>query len=185
MSGATAAAAKRGVGLIFTATKSRLSVISRSVSNVRKTYANKHESSVLAELKSRGLRPADYLFEGTTKTATLRQPERFLKTSRIWTALQKVYFLYMAGYMNEVVASALSTGKRLTDMEKSSVPLDAVTAFGHSICDECLKYGDFEKGKFQQSMQEFLNQAKTGKEHFDRDTLVHDVYYALLITAEV
>ncbi|KAH7287843.1 hypothetical protein KP509_32G077200 [Ceratopteris richardii] len=163
MSGATAAAAKRGVGLIFTATKSRLSVISRSVSNVRKTYANKHESSVLAELKSRGLRPADYLFE----------------------ALQKVYFLYMAGYMNEVVASALSTGKRLTDMEKSSVPLDAVTAFGHSICDECLKYGDFEKGKFQQSMQEFLNQAKTGKEHFDRDTLVHDVYYALLITAEV
>lgn len=156
-------AAKKGVGLLFSATKSGLSVLSGSVTKARKTYASKHESSVLAELKNRGLRPADYLFE----------------------ALQKVYFLYMAGYKNEVVASALYAGKRLTDMEKSSVPLDVVTAFGHSVCDECLKYGDFEKGKFQQSMQDFLNKARTGKEHFDRDSLVHDVYYAVLITAEL
>ncbi|MCO5558393.1 hypothetical protein L7F22_011974 [Adiantum nelumboides] len=163
MSGTAAVAAKKGVGLLFSATKSSLSALSVSVSKARKTYGSKHESSVLAELKNRGLRPADYLFE----------------------ALQKVYFLYMAGYKNEVVASALSTGKRLTDIEKTSVSLDVVTAFGHSVCDECLKYGDFEKGKFQQSMQDFLNKARTGKEHFDRDSLVHDVYYAVLITAEL
>ncbi|KAI5066933.1 hypothetical protein GOP47_0017461 [Adiantum capillus-veneris] len=163
MSGTAAVAAKKGVGLLFSATKSGLSALSGSMNKARKTYASKHESSVLTELKNRGLRPADYLFE----------------------ALQKVYFLYMAGYKNEVVASALNTGKRLTDMEKSSVPLDVVTAFGHSICDESLKYGDFEKGKFQQSMQDFLNKARTGKEHFDRDSLVHDVYYAVLITAEL
>ena len=53
------------------------------------------------------------------------------------------------------------------------------------MCDECLKYGDFEKGKFQQSMQDFLTKARTGKEHFDRDALVHDVYYSVLVTAEV
>eukprot|EP00250_Pteridium_aquilinum_P012020 c20458_g1_i1 orf=199-969(-) len=164
MSGTGAAvAAKKGVGLLFSATKSGLSVLSGSVSKARKTYASKHESSVLAELKNKGLRPADYLFE----------------------ALQRVYFLYMAGYKNEVVASGLQAGKRLTEMEKSSIPLDAVTAFAHSVCDECLKYGDFEKGKFQQSMQDFLNKARTGKEHFDRDTLVHDVYYAVLIAAEM
>lgn len=161
--GTAAVAAKKGVGLLFSATKSGLSVLSGSVSKARKTYASKHESSVLAELKSKGLRPADYLFE----------------------ALQKVYFLYMAGYKHEVVASALQAGKRLTDIEKTSVPIDVVTAYGHSVCDECLKYGDFEKGKFQQSMQDFLNKARTGKEHFDRDSLVHDMYYAVLITAEM
>lgn len=161
--GSAAIAAKKGVGLLFTATKSGLSVLSSSVNKARKTYASKHEGSVLAELKNRGLRPAEYLFE----------------------ALQKVYFLYMAGYKNEVVASALQAGKRLTEIEKSSVPLEVVTAYGHSVCDECLKYGDFEKGKFQQSMQDFLNKARTGKEHFDRDTLVHDMYYAVLITAEM
>ena len=58
-------------------------------------------------------------------------------------------------------------------------------AFGHSVCDECLKYGDFEKGKFQQSMQDFLTKGRTGKDHFDRDSLVHDIYYSVLVTAEV
>lgn len=162
MSGSAAVAAKKGVGLLVSATRSGLSALSGSVSKAKKGYATKHESSVLAELKNKGLSPADYLFE----------------------ALQKVYFLYMAGYKHEVVASALQAGKRLTDMEKDSVPIDVVSAFGHSVCDECLKYGDFEKGKFQQSMQDFLNKSRMGKEHFDRDSLVHDIYYAVLIAAE-
>ena len=72
-----------------------------------------------------------------------------------------------------------------SDAEKSSIPLDVVSVFGHCVCDESRKYGDFEKGKFQQSMQDFLTKARTGKEHFDRDALVHDVYYSVLVTAEV
>lgn len=163
MSGTAAIAAKKGVGMLLNATKTGLSALSVGVSKARKGYATKHESSVLAELKDKGLSPADYLFE----------------------ALQRVYFLYMAGYKHEVAAVALQAGKRLADMEKSSVPIDAVTAFGHSVCDECLKYGDFEKGKFHQSMQDFMNKARMGKEHFDRDSLVHDVYYAVLVTAEI
>lgn len=162
MSGTAAVAAKKGYGMLLSATKSGLSALSVSVSKARKGYASKHESSVLAELKNKGLSPADYIFEG----------------------LQRVYFLYLAGYKHEVAAVALQAGKRLTDMEKSSVPLDVVTAFGHSVCDECLKYGEFERGKFHQSMEDFLNKARMGREHFDRDALVHDIYYALLVSAE-
>ena len=39
------------------------------------------------------------------------------------TALQKVYFLYMAGYKHEVVATALQAGKRLVIHYISSLRL--------------------------------------------------------------
>eukprot|EP00249_Psilotum_nudum_P014527 c24865_g1_i3 orf=309-899(-) len=90
----------------------------------------------------------------------------------------------MAGYKHEVAAAAQQAGKRLTNGEKGSVPLEAVIIFGHAACEECLKYGDFEKGKFQQTMQDLLNKSRMGKSHFDRDTLVHDVYYAILVVVE-
>eukprot|EP00249_Psilotum_nudum_P014528 c24865_g1_i4 orf=293-577(-) len=84
-------AAKKGVGMLVNATKSGISVLSTGVSKARKGYAVKHENSVLAELKNKGLSPADNLFE----------------------ALQKVYCLYMAGYKHEVAAAAQQAGKRL------------------------------------------------------------------------
>lgn len=163
MSGTAAVAAKKGVGMFLSATKSSFSVLSVGVNKARKGYASKHESSVVAELKKKRLSPAEYIFE----------------------ALQKIYFLFMAGYKHEVAAVALQAGKRLTDMDKSSVPVDVVTTFGHSVCNECLKYGDFDKGKFHQSMQDFMNSARMGKEHFDRDSLVHDIYYSVLVAAEM
>ena len=73
-------------------------------------------------------------------------------------------------------------GQHLTDREKSSVPLDVVLLLGNSVCNECKKYGDFEKGKFSQSMQDFLTKSRAGKDHYDRDSIVHYIYYALQFT---
>ena len=56
--------AKKGVGMLLSATKSGLSALSVTVNKARKSYANKHESNVLAEFKNKGLKPEDYLFEG-------------------------------------------------------------------------------------------------------------------------
>ena len=65
------------------------------------------------------------------------------------------------------------------------MPIDVVGIFSSAVCGECLKYGDLEKGKFQQGVQDFINKTRIGKEHFDRDGLVHDIYYAVLIVTEV
>lgn len=72
-----------------------------------------------------------------------------------------------------------------TEPEKSSVPLDAVLLTGNVLCDEALKFGNFEQGKFVKGMQDFLNKSRMGKDHYDRDTLSHDFYYAMLYVSEV
>ena len=75
-------------------------------------------------------------------------------------------------------------GQCLIDRENSSVPLDVVSLLGNSVCNECKKYGDFEKGKSSQSMQYFLTKLRAGKDHYDRDSIVHDIYYVVLFTLE-
>lgn len=156
------AAAKKGVGLLFNATKSGLSSLSSGINKTRKAYVSKHEADVLAELNKSGVSPSELIFK----------------------VFQRLYFLYMAGYKHELVAAAQMAGKRLTDTAKSSVPLDAVTILGNSVCNECSKYGDFEKGSFYQGMQDFLAKSRMTKDHYDRESVVHDVYYAVLIAAE-
>ncbi|KAH8957133.1 hypothetical protein BDL97_07G076400 [Sphagnum fallax] len=89
-----------------------------------------------------------------------------------------------AGYKHEVHAASLQSAKRLTDGERSTVPLDAILVLGAAMSDEVLKYGDFEKGKLLQGMQDLMNNLRMGKEHYDRDSLSHDVYYAILFIAE-
>ncbi|KAH9304119.1 hypothetical protein KI387_008523 [Taxus chinensis] len=153
-----AAAAKKGVGFL----KSGISVLSSGFNKAKKEYANNHEASVLAELRQKGFSPSDLLFQ----------------------AFQRLYFLYLAGYKHELVAAAQMAGKRLTDSEKSTAPLDVVALLGNAVGNECKKYGDFEKGKFYQSMQDILNKSRVSKEHHDRDSIVHDIYYAVLFTVE-
>lgn len=72
-----------------------------------------------------------------------------------------------------------------TDPEKSTVPLDVVTVFGGVLFEESLRYGEFQKNVVVQGMQDFLNKSRMGKDHYDRDSIAHDVYYAVLICAEV
>ncbi|GLJ28675.1 hypothetical protein SUGI_0565010 [Cryptomeria japonica] len=154
----SAAAAKKGVGLL----KSSFAVLSSGFNKAKKEYASSHEVSVLAELRQKGLSPSDLIFQ----------------------ALQRLYFLYLAGYKHELVAASQLAGKRLTDSEKSTAPLDVVSLLGNSVSNECKKYGDFEKGKFYQSMQDILNKSRVSKDHFDRDSIAHDIYYAVLFTVE-
>jgi hypothetical protein len=53
------------------------------------------------------------------------------------------------------------------------------------MSEESLKYGEFQKGSILQGLQEYMNMSKMGKDHYDRDSLVHDLYYAILICSEV
>ncbi|KAJ7539419.1 hypothetical protein O6H91_11G091800 [Diphasiastrum complanatum] len=162
MSGSPATAAKRGVGILFSATKSGLSAFSSGISKARKGFANKHETGVLDELRKMGLTPADHLYE----------------------AFMRLYYLYLAGYKHELVSAGQQAGKRLTEVEKSSVPLEAVILLGHAVYEETLTYGDFQKGKYFQGIQEFMIKSNMGKDHVDRDSISHDIYYAVLIAAE-
>ena len=72
-----------------------------------------------------------------------------------------------------------------TDIERSTIPLETILCIGAAVFDESLKYGDFQKGKLFQGLQDFLNKSRMGSNHFDRDALSHDVYYAALYLAEV
>lgn len=72
-----------------------------------------------------------------------------------------------------------------TDSEKTTVPIDVVVVLGGVLMEETLKYGEFQKSAIVQGMQDFLNKSRMGKDHYDRDSVAHDVYYAVLILAEV
>lgn len=72
---------------------------------------------------------------------------------------------------------------KLADHEKSSVPPEAVAALGGVLADVAASYGDFSKGSWL-GLQDFLNSTRMGKDHFDRDNLVNDFYFAVLYLVE-
>lgn len=57
-------AAKKGLGMMFSASKAAASAISAGVQKVRQGYANKHELGVLNELRAKGLAPVEHLVLG-------------------------------------------------------------------------------------------------------------------------
>ena len=71
------------------------------------------------------------------------------------------------------------------DPEKSTVPLDMTMTLAGSMSDEALKFGNFQKSSILQGLQEYLNMSRMGKDHYDRDTMVHEFYYAILMCSEV
>ncbi|XP_024402083.1 uncharacterized protein [Physcomitrium patens] len=156
------AIAKKGLAFIKSAAKTGAAAFSQGVATVRKGYATKHEADVLSDLKSQGLHPAEHLH----------------------AALRKLNYLYLSGYKHELQAVAQQAAKRLTDPERSTVPLDSLLCMSSAICEESLKHGDFNQGKLFQGFQDFLNKAKMGSNHFDRDKLSHDLYYSTLYIVE-
>lgn len=72
-----------------------------------------------------------------------------------------------------------------TDVARSTVPLDALMCMGAAVYAESLKVGDFQQGTVFQGLQDFLNKARMGSNHFDRDKLSHDLYYSTLYIVEV
>ncbi|CAK9858055.1 unnamed protein product [Sphagnum jensenii] len=158
----TGAMAWKGFGKMMTASKSGMAVLSSGLSKMKKSYATKHEADVVSGLKNKGVHPRELLF----------------------AAMQRLDYLSLAGYNSEITAVSQQAAKRLTDVEKSSVPLDAVIVLGGAMSEESMKYGDFQKGSILQGLQEYMNMSKMGKDHYDRDSLVHDFYYAILICSE-
>lgn len=154
--------ALKGLGMMMSASKQGMAALSTSLSKVRKSYANKHEADVLAELRKRGVPPSEILFQ----------------------AMQKLDYLSLAGYKHEVIVVSQQTAKRLLDPEKSTVPLDMTMTLAGSMSDEALKFGNFQKSSILQGLQEYLNMSRMGKDHYDRDTMVHEFYYAILMCSE-
>lgn len=58
------AIAFKGLGMMLSASKQGMAALSGGLDKVRKQYATKHEADVLAELKKKGLRPRDTLYQG-------------------------------------------------------------------------------------------------------------------------
>jgi hypothetical protein len=156
------AIAFKGLGMMLSASKQGMSALSGGLNKVRKQYATKHEADVLAELKRKGMRPNDVLFQ----------------------ALQKLDYLSLAGYTHEVTLVSQQLAKRLLDPEKSTVPLEMVLVLGGAMSDEALRFGDFQKSSVLQGLQEYINMSRMGKDHYDRDTMVHEFYYAILLCSE-
>ena len=69
------------------------------------------------------------------------------------------------------------------EFEKSSVPLECVLAAGEVLVDAAHKYGDFSKSTWL-GVGDFLNSSRMGKDHYDRDQLATDFYFAMLLLAE-
>lgn len=67
--------------------------------------------------------------------------------------------------------------------EKSSVTLESVAALSSVLVSTCNKYGDTSSSGW--GLQDFLNSSRMGKDHFDRDQLVSDCYFAILYAQDV
>lgn len=53
------------------------------------------------------------------------------------------------------------------------------------MSEEAQRFGDFQKSSILQGLQEYINMSRMGKDHYDRDTMVHEFYYAILLCTEV
>lgn len=60
---AAAQAAKVGLGMLFSATKTTINAVATGVSIARQKYANKHEADTLKDLQTKGT-PVDAIFAG-------------------------------------------------------------------------------------------------------------------------
>eukprot|EP00850_Spirogloea_muscicola_P017836 SM000157S02066 [mRNA] locus=s157:184139:185727:+ [translate_table: standard] len=165
--------AKQAMSSLFSATKSGFSAISSGISKARKSYADYTERDRLEALRRTTVAPAELVHQGEQRTSP--------GSSR---PLERFYHLLLAGYKNELAAAAQKAGARLADAEKSSVPAEAVMAIGSILTDMSLKYGNFAKTSLTQGLQDFLNGSKMGKDHYDRDALANDLYFAVLLLAE-
>ena len=67
--------------------------------------------------------------------------------------------------------------------EKSSFAHETMMALSRLLLDLNQKYGEGSSSGW--GLQDFLNSARMGKDHFDRDQLVSDLYFALLFAQDV
>lgn len=153
--------AKQGFSMLYNATVTSVGAISTGINKAVKSYADYHETGQLESLKKSGKSPAECLSK----------------------VLERFKYLSLAGYGNEVAAAAQKIAAKLVAAEKTSVTLESAAVVSRLLVETATKYGDFSGGGW--GLQDFLNSARMGKDHFDRDSLVNDFYYAILFLQDV
>lgn len=53
------------------------------------------------------------------------------------------------------------------------------------MSDEAMRYGDFQNNSILKELKEYINLTRMCMDHYDRDLMVHDFYYAALLCVEV
>ena len=61
------AIAFKGLGMMLSASKQGMAALSGGLNKMRKQYATKHESDVLAELRKRSVHPGEIMFQGDVR----------------------------------------------------------------------------------------------------------------------
>ncbi|CAI5533034.1 unnamed protein product [Closterium sp. Naga37s-1] len=153
--------AKQGLSMLYNATVTSVSAIATGINKAYQTYTDYYERDQIEALKKSGKRPADNLY----------------------LVLQRFQYLCMAGYDNELAAAAQKAATKLTAGEKSSVALETLLLLTRVLTSVSQRYG--EQSGQGWGLQDFLNSSRMGKDHFDRDQLVIDFYFAILFVQDV
>ncbi|CAI5473535.1 unnamed protein product [Closterium sp. Yama58-4] len=153
--------AKQGLSMLYNATVTSVSAIATGINKAYQTYTDYYERDQIEALKKSGKRPADNLY----------------------LVLQRFQYLCMAGYNNEVAAAAQKAAAKLTAGEKSSVAHETLLLLTRVLTSVSQRYG--EQSGQGWGLQDFLNSSRMGKDHFDRDQLVTDFYFAILFVQDV
>ncbi|CAI5979115.1 unnamed protein product [Closterium sp. NIES-65] len=147
--------------MLYNATVTSVSAIATGINKAYQTYTDYYERDQIEALKKSGKRPADNLY----------------------LVLQRFQYLCMAGYNNEVAAAAQKAAAKLTAGEKSSVAHETLLLLCRVLSSVSQRYG--EQSGQGWGLQDFLNSSRMGKDHFDRDQLVIDFYFAILFVQDV
>lgn len=155
--------AKQGLSMLYNATVTSVSAIATGINKAYQTYTDYYERDQIEALRKSGKRPADNLY----------------------LVLQRFHYLSMAGYNNEVAAAAQKAASKLQSSDKSSVSHESLALLSRCLSDACRRYGEGGGLQGWGGLQDFLNSSRMGKDHFDRDQLVTDMYFAVLFVQDV
>ncbi|CAI5484903.1 unnamed protein product [Closterium sp. Yama58-4] len=110
----------------------------------------------------------------------------------IFAALQRLLHLDMAGYHHEVAAVSQKIATKLaTADDRSSVEHQTLQALSRTLMEACRQHGmdvtpSVKGGRLGfQGLEDFLNSSRMGTDHYDRDKLVTDLYFAFLFAQDV
>ncbi|CAI7808175.1 unnamed protein product [Closterium sp. NIES-54] len=162
--------AKQGLSFLYSATVTGVNAVSTGISKACKHYADLHEREKIESFLKAGKRPEDFIF----------------------SALQRLLHLEMAGYHHEVAAVSQKIAIKLgTADDRSSVEHQTLQVLSRTLVEACRQHGmdvtpSVKGGKLGfQGLEDFLNSSRMGNDHYDRDKLVTDLYFAFLFAQDV
>ncbi|GJP53480.1 hypothetical protein CLOM_g12643 [Closterium sp. NIES-68] len=161
--------AKQGLSLLYSATVTGVNAVSTGISMAYKHCADLHEREKIESMRKAGKRPEDVIV----------------------AALQRLLHLEMAGYHHEVAAVSQKIATKLgTADDRSSVEHQTLQALSQTLIEACRQHGmdvtsSVKGGRLGfQGLEDFLNSSRMGTDHYDRDKLVTDLYFAFLFAQD-